>query len=458
MKKMLFTKKVFAPLLFVTVCLNCGVANSQAGSTKIFSLDECIETTLKKNVLLDDAQKDVELAQAKYFKKAHAKLLPRFELRNIWGLSTEKRGRTNPYGYLISPDDPDEIRNLSYLTQTDVKFSQPLYSFNRYAHLTEAAQHDINAEEADYLKQKNELRFQVAQLYWGLVFGKESERVILDAQEKVAKIRKKLKEQLEAGTGEASQTDLFKLEMSKYELNKRSREAETKVSIARSTLGMALGLSASDSFQIETEFLEAVDFELADISEYLHLAMKHNPEVIKARERVNKRNMILMAERSQYYPQFYFGGTVTQNFAAGRFKPGNPFVTNNTNFLRVKLGIGFRQKLNFLTIKDNIKIALANAELAESKVENIERKVGTKVEGIHAKIEKIKNKLRAGRRALRASRGWLNSASMTFDIGVGDVKNLTDAYQAYSAMQIENFQNIFEFNTAVAELKSIIED
>lgn len=453
---MLYKNNLLLPLLIVTASLNCGAAFGQIDSTKIFNLDKCIKTTLKKNVLLDDARKDVELSQAKYLKKAHANLLPQFELINVWGLSPEKRGETNPYGYLTSPDDPDELKNLSYLTQTEVKFSQPIYSFNRYARLSAAAQHELNAEEADYLKQKNELRFQVEQLYWGLVLGKESQRVILDVQEKLSEIEKKLKEQLEAGTGEANQTDLFKLEISKYEINKRSREAETKIEIARSTLAMALGLSASDSFQIETEYLEAVNFELNGIEEYVNIAMRYNPEIIKAREKLYKQNMILLAERSLFYPQFYFGGTVTHNFAAGRFDPNNPFVNNNTNFLRANLGIGFRQKLNFLTVKDDIEIALAKSELAESKAENIERELGTRIEGIHAKIKKAQDKLRAGRRALRASRGWLNSASMTFDIGMGDIKNLTDAYQANSAMKIENFQNIFEFNTAVAELKMLI--
>ncbi len=325
-----FKKHNFFPLIILATSLNHAIAVGQTDSTKTYSLAKCIEITLKKNILLDDVQKDVELSQAKYLKKNHANFLPRFELRNIGGLSTESRGDSNAYGFLTSPDDPDEIKNLSYFTQTEVKFSQPIYSFNRYTHQAEAAEQDILAKEVDFLKQRNDIQFQVEQLYWGLVMGKELQRVIHDAQEKLSEVEKKLNEKLEAGTGEGSQTDLFKLEISKYELNKRQREADTKVRLARSTLAMALGLSASDSFQIETEYIEAVDFDLENINSYLNQAKQSNPELIKARARVNKHNSAVLAERSQYYPQFYFGGTTTYNFAAGRFDPNNPFVNHQS--------------------------------------------------------------------------------------------------------------------------------
>jgi len=45
---------------------------------------------------------------------------------------------------------------------------------------------------------------------------------------------------------------------------------------------------------------------------------------------------------------------------------------------------------------------------------------------------------------------------MTFDIGVGEVKDLIDAFKANGAMQAEHLQNIFKYNTAIAKLSKVI--
>ncbi|MFQ5649015.1 MAG: TolC family protein [bacterium] len=452
--------RLWSAVLVVTVCL-CGLmpafsAFAQDNHGVVLSLQQCETLAFENNPLLEDARQSLRLAEVKMLQVMHSNILPRFELRNVWGPIPQQRGVYDSTGVLTSPDKPDEFNELRYFTQVDLHLEQPLYTFGRYSKRSQEAHFSAQAARARVEKRKAETQLQVRQLYWGLVLGQELLPVIVKARDDMTKAENKLEEKLEAGSDEVSQTDLFKLQMFKYEINKRHREALYKLGLARSSLKAAIGLPQQDEFTLETEYLEPLQVELDSLSIYYDLALRNRPELAELRAKTNARYARIEVERSQRYPQFFAGAETKFNFAKDRFDPRNPFVNNSTNYFRPNPFVGVRQNLNFVRTLDKIRLAQIEYELAGQKDQALAKEILLQVKKAYAQVLQARTRLEQSRKALKASDNWLRSASMTFDIGVGETKNLIKASRANSAMQAEHFQNIFLLNTALAELSRVV--
>lgn len=432
------------------------LALAQNGLT-VIDLQQAEERALANNPLLEDARRDLAVVQAKFQQTKNERILPEFNLRNVWLPVPQQRGVVDSLtGYLTSPDKQDEINELRYATQLEINLHQPLYSFGRYENQTLAAGHEVEAAGAAIAKQEAETLLQVRQLYWGLVLGKELLAVIQDAQNEMQKAESKLQEKLDAGAEDVGQSDLFKLQTYKYEINKRRREAQDRLALARATLKAGLGIPASDSVGVAAEYLEPVDFKVDSLENYLELALNNRPELRRQQAETAGAQRLADAERSKRYPEFFLGAEAKANYAKDRYRPSNPFVNRSTNYVRPNPFVGVRQNLNFWQSRDNQQVALQRHEIAEQECVELRQQIKLEVQKAFTELLQVEANMRESRRALRASENWLRSTSMTFDIGVGDVSGLIDAYQANSKMKAENLQNIFEFNIAVAKLQKAI--
>ncbi len=423
----------------------------QENQIPLLTREQCEDLALKNSPLIHDASQDIGKQQARLTRAHHAGILPKSELRNVWGPIPRQRGEFTEFGWLVSPDKDDELNEWRYFTQLEINLEQPIYAFGKYSSKTRAAKFDLEAAEAKLAQRQAETLLQVRQLYWGLVLGREIQHILEDAQQELQKAEDKLEEKLDAGDEDVSQTDLFKLDMFKYEINKRQREAEERVTMAKSTLAKAIGMQA-DEFSIADEILEPVIADIDSLQAYIALALENRADLVQQHAKTSSRLAQVDAELSQKYPQFFVGAATKFNFAKDRFDPKNPFVVNSTNYFRPNPYFQVRQKLNFWHTKDDIRLARAEYEQASQETQKLEGEIRLEVAEVYAKLQRARAKIHQSRRALKASENWLRSTSMTFDIGVGNVKDLIDAYQANSAMKAEHVRNIFEFNTALAEL------
>ncbi len=429
---------------------------SQTIGKRVLTLQACEDLALKHNPKVRDARVSIELAEARHAQASHAKFLPKFEIRNIWGPIPKARGEFNEFGVLTSPDTATGLSDLRYFTEVEMNLIQPLFTFGKLSGLSRAARFGSEVEQGNLERNQNEVRLQVRELYWGLLFGAELLAVVENAQTEMTKAEKKVQEKLDEGAEDVSQTDLFKLRIFKYEINKRHREAESKITLAKSALRLALGLEETDDFELATEYLEPIGVNIEDVDVYYDIAGRHRPEIFQLRAGINARESLVTVSKSDYFPQFFFGGQVKYNFAKDRFDPNNPFVFNQTNFFRPGFVFGASMNLNFLQTRDKVRVARAEYRQLAEKEAALSDAIKLEVEKSFLELKQAETNMQESRTALKASDSWLRSVSMTFDIGVAEVKELIDAFQANSKMQAEHLENVFKFNTAAAKLSKAV--
>ncbi len=429
---------------------------SQPAQKLVLSLKQCEEMALKNNPLMKDAELSVEKARIKEHQAVAAAILPKFELSNIWGALPRARARYTSTGVLISPDTATGLSDLRVFTQLDVDLVQPIYTFGKLSNLRQAAEFGVDVSEAGVEKQEAEIRLLIRKLYWGIVLGKELQEVIQDAQKKVAEAEDKLNEKLDEGSEDVSQNDLFKLQIFKYEVNKKAREIEENMAIARHTLLATLGVDKSVEFEPKAPYLDPVSVVLDSLPVYIALAMERRPELVQLRAGMGATRALVGVSRSDFYPQFFLAGGLKYNYAPGRDDPRNPWVYNPTNFFRPGLVLGIRLNLNFSQTRSKVRLAENKYQTLSNKENLLLHKVELDIRKKYLAVLNAEKNIRESEKALKASENWLRSVSMSFDLGLAEVKELIDAYKANSTMKGEHLRNIFTYNVLIAELSNEI--
>jgi outer membrane protein TolC len=422
----------------------------------VLSLEQCEDLALQHSVQVQQATGNLELARLRHAQASHARFLPEVNLRNIWTAVPRARPVFTPTGVLTSPDTMAGLSDLRPLTEITLDMLQPLWTFGRLSSLRDAAAFGVEAGEADVAGKAASVLLQVRELYWGLVLGKELLEVADDAMAEVAKAENRLREELDAGSDEVSQNDLFKLQVFKYDISKKHREATDRVTLGLAALRTALGLDDTVDVEVATQELVPLSVTLDSLDRYVTTAFSNRPEMAQLEAVMNARSSIVRASKSEYFPQFFLAIQLKYNYAAGRFDSQNPFVYNPFNYFRKGFLLGLNWNLNFVQTRDKVRIAKAEVAQLARQDSALVSGIRLEVHKAYVELRQARENLRESEEALTASDNWLRAESQTFDLGLSEVKDLIDAFRANSTMRAEHLQNIFEFNTALARLTKAV--
>lgn len=431
-----------------------GSAVAQGADTVALTLTRAEALALENNPVLEGARADLSLAEARRSAASHSRWLPELSLRNVWGPIPDARGVVTETGVLVSPDTMNAIRNLGVFTEMNLELVQPLFTFGRIDALVGAAEAGVSASRAGMRATADEVRLQVRKLYWGMVLGEELVRLADEVLGEIAEAEPQLDERYEDGS--VSQNELFEFEIYKFRARKSRREVADGLEMARAALRAALGLGEDVPIRAEAPGLAPVDVEPGPVSDYLAMARESRPELSQLQAGVAAQRSLAKSRRGEYYPQLFFAGQVRWNHAPGRFDPRNPFVYNPTNFFRPGFVLGFEWNANLFQTRDRVRIAQREAARLSAQLSPLSEKVALDVREAHARLVRAAADVAESEEALTAADNWFRAESQTFDLGIGEISDLVDAFQAKIEMETEHLRSAFTFNTALADLSRAV--
>lgn len=447
----------------LTVCLLAaaspeapGAAQAPAPSPLVLTLRDAERLAFRNNPRVAEARANLELAEARRAQASHAGILPTLNLRNIWGPVPRARGVLTESGVLTSPDTNTGFSDLRWFTEVQLDVLQPIWTFGKLSSATRAARYGVDAGEAGVAGSQAEVQLQVRKLYWGVVLGTELLRVADDVRREVEEAYHKLQAKFDEGSDEVTQNDLLKFQVFRYNIDKRYREAVSAQAVGKAALRAAIGLGEAVPFELATQTLAPVEVPLDSLPTYLAEALRQRPELTQLRAASNARSALVGVSSSDYAPQLFFGAQVRYNRAPSRFDPKNPFVYNPTNFFRPGLLVGLNWNVNFLQTRDRVRVAQLEQATLLPREPLLDAGIRLEVMKAYQEAADAAQSVHQSETASKASESWLRSEAQTFDLGLGDVKDVIDAYGANSSMRAEHLQNIHRLNTAVAELSKAI--
>ncbi len=204
--------------------------------------------------------------------------------------------------------------------------------------------------------------------------------------------------------------------------------------------------------QVESDGFDPADVTLDSLEVYLREARRNRPELRQLESGIAARRSLARAEQRDGWPTLFVAGGLRANFAPSRFDPRNPFWRNDTNYFRPGILMGVEWNLDFLGHRDEARVQRYEALKLEAQVDPLVALVEQEVREAYLRARRAQADVEEGEAALQATENWLRAELQTYDIGIGQINDLIDAFQANVQMETQQLQNIAEFNEAVAEI------
>lgn len=397
------------------------------------------------------AQADVAVANSISF-------VPLFDLTFLTGVVPGARLAADA-GTNIAPVISGSNRGLTDLgvfARVEVDVVQPLYTFGRLTDARDAARAGLSAREFLVQDKVNAARQQTLQLVMAATLTHRLLGLVGDVETALKDVDTKMAKSLKDNDGEVSMEDHYRLDLFRSDLLQQKAAVIRAQRLARAALSTLLVLPEPDLQLKDDPFPDPGNVEAPDILAVRAEAEQDRPDIRALDKAIEAKRAQVHATWAEQWPQFFIAGQFAYSVAPGRDTVSNPYVADYFNALTAYAAIGFKQNLSFYTLK-------AREDKADAELNTLLRQrlgashaVDLQVEEAHADLVFAIAKRKATQAALTAGKSWFRSAGLNFGLGVGETKDVVDAYKGYAKSQVDDAQATFDVLVAQGRLNQVL--
>lgn len=289
----------FAAVLLI---FSLGVFDVEAQEAKKWTLKECVDLALEKNLRIQRGVYGVETSRANLL-QSKGQFLPTV---NAFGSYTKN------YGRALNPTTNLFVDRNSTTISPSLSGNLPLFQGLRIQNNFKQSQRDLAASNEDLQKAKNDVILNVVSLYINVIFNKElldnANYQLNSSQQVLERVRK----QVEAGALSRSNQLNQEAQVATNELNSINQENTLNLSILQ--LKQAMQLPASEPFDVDVPEIPTEDLVLDANAEAIYeQAVATMPEIKASLLRVESAEYALKANRGSYLPRLALNASVSSN-------------------------------------------------------------------------------------------------------------------------------------------------
>jgi outer membrane protein len=424
-----------------------------AAEPPVKTLPELIKMALKFSPEVKASKSEVNLAQEQK-NEVHGYRFPQLDATVMGGVIPKARLPVTPVGgpgsELFYPDPKDKLHGVAIFGRMDFSVVQPLYTFGKIAYREEAAARNIKVKEAGVDSKKGEVIYQVSQAYYGLILAEQGKEAVKDARTYLSDTRERITRMLNINSPNVKESDRYRLASYEGALDKFAAQADEGSKVAYKAL-MALTNSQQD-FRVPQD-LPSPSAPPATLDYYVRQAVELRPEFTQLKEGLVARQLLVDAAKADRYPSFFLA-VVGQLAGAGpgrRYNP-DPYVVDYFNDNGALPFVGARWHFDFGIMK--AKIGQAQAELNQLKYTERTALMGIPVEVAqdYGKVQESYKGSVGMEKAYVNARRWLVTSFSNFDMGLGKMDDIFQAFERYGSFRGDYLQALYDYNLAVAKL------
>jgi outer membrane protein len=352
---------------------------------------------------------------------------------------------------LFFPDPKDKLHGVNVFGNLSFALIQPLYTFGKIAYREEAAAKNIEVKRAGVDLKKGEVMLQVAQAYYGLILATQGKDAVADARIYLKDARERITRLLHAKSNSVRESDQYRLAMYEGGVEKFAAQAEEGGKVAYGALKALVGYGPNQDFRVPQE-LPVPTAPALGLDHYVRLALELRPEFSQLKHGLVARQLLVDAAKADRYPSFFFAVVGQFAGAPGRDYNPDPYINDYFNDNGALPMVGAKWHFDFGILK--AKIGQARAELAHLRYTERQALMGIPVQ-VAKDYGKVKENYKASvgmEKAYVNARRWLITAFSNFDMGLGKMDDIFQAFERYGTFRGDYLMALFDYNMAVAEL------
>ncbi|WP_292945301.1 TolC family protein [Olleya sp. UBA1516] len=401
---------------------------AQETSTKVWSLQDCIDYAIEHNITIKDATLDKNLAEVDY-SKAKSSRLP-----NLFGSASQNFSN----GSTIDPITSDYVTDQIHSTNVGINSSMTLFQGNQLSN--QIKQNKILLEQSIFLEEveKNNIVLNILEVYLQTLYSKES---IAIAENNVVASEKEVeraKARLDAGTIALGDYTEAQSQAATNKFNVISAKNDYQQYIIQ--LKQLLELSPLEDIQIETidENMDLINLDI-DKNQLYNNAIGFLPEIQASQLNIAANEKELDIAKGGFLPTLSLTGSM-----------GSGYTSINDNTFSDQFDVNFNQKLGLsLTIpifnrnqtKAAVKTASINIDKAEIQKQNTEKEVYKKVETAYQNAVSAQEQVIATEASKVAAEQSYNLAQKKYELGALSTTDLVISQNTYTNAQQNYLQS-----------------
>jgi outer membrane protein len=442
-------------MLGVVLLLASGVASAAEtkAATKVLTLQELVVMALSYSPQVKATKSEVTLAKEQK-NEAHGYRYPQFDAVALGGVvPNARRGEVRQVGEnktLFYPDPAGKIHGVNVFGNLTFTLIQPLYTFGKIALREEAAGNNIMVKKAGVDLKKGEVLLNVSQAYYGLILATQGRDAVNDARTYLKDTRTRITRLMQINSPNVKESDQYRLAMYEGGVEKFAAQAEEGSKVAYRALKALIGYGENQDFQVPQEL--PAPTAPADLNHYIRTALEMRPEFAQLKHGLKARQLLVDAAKADRLPSFFFAVLGQVAGAPGRDYNPDPYTNDYFNGIGAMPAVGAQWHFDFGIMK--AKIGEAKAEL--SQLQNTEK---TALMGIPVEVAKDYGKVQENykgsqglEKAYINARRWLVTSFSNFDMGLGKMDDIFQAFERYGSFRGDYLQSLFDYNMAVVEL------
>ena len=342
-------------------------------------------------------------------------------------------------------------------TGAKIELAQPLYTFGAIGAGIEAAEAGTRAERALYQKNRQALRTQVAEFYYGY-------QAAFEFSELASNIESKLQEALKAGQklrergkkGAPSETDLDKLRVYLGEIQVRMGEADKGMKLARAAMAWKLGVYGRIEPKWDRANLALRAVELKTLKDYQEAAREVRPESLALKEDVAAKSALVRVEEGLTLPAFFVAGQANYMHATERQTQNSPYAYDPLNDLSAGLVLGLRWNLGFFERQSRLAQARAELAQAQARQRHFEAGIQADVERSYLDLKQLSEAAGLRDQASRSAKRVYQDSTVAFALGTGSAKDLLESLGTFATTEKSRLETLYLHNVAISKLEQSV--
>lgn len=462
-----------ATLLFLLVTATPGFAlelpvdpTPVVGSPRVLrcTYEQCVARALARSPLIAAANKGLALYEAMQ-DEARSTQYPKIDV-SAFGSAipalkqwTDPSDPTHPHDYVATnPGDYDLAGHWRPLILSQLTVTQPLFTFGKIASLKRLAAQGVEIGEATNKIAADEMRYQIARAWWGLVATAQMDDMIRDGKKRFLEERDRQEHMRDVADEKFNQNDLMKINIYYADFEDKVRAAERGRQQAMDGLRMAMAENVEVEVQPDYATFSPLQFTTLPVADYEALALANSPKLLAFRHGVAARLEQVQLAKNNTLPDFglivrlaatYAGsqsGTVTGSLGA---IPGNGIDFGG--------GLGMRWSLDIARLLAQVNQAKVLADQATLAEEGEREKTRMDVRQLYRELVDWQAMCAVQEKAKTSAQGWLNATMQMYDDGFeSDYNEVLRAIEAYYRRRIAWLDAIYNYNVAVAALSRAV--
>ena len=452
-------------LLVVLLSLGSTVLGSPAAFARQYSLEDLLSLAHTNNPGLAagaqaTAKVQAQLSEANRSWMPSGEVMslvapaPNVECQSLPGVVDPNTGMAlDREDYCVRTNITDVSLNFrGVFSRTHLTLVQPLFTFGKISAGRTAALAGLKASQHKEASLRAEVNLNMKKAYYGVKVTQEILDTLMEGLSYLDDAQAQVRKNLDKGTGGITPKDELRLKTVRAELDVRTLEAEQTAVIAKGAIRALIGPDAPPELELAPSDFEPVFVPERPLSHYQEQARESRPEVLALTHLLASKRALADLERRKQYPDLVLLGSATYANASSIDNPQNAFLNDPFNSKSVGLAAAIRMPLD-LGVR-NARAAQVKAEAQETAFRRQEALGGIyyEVQKAHGQLLEAQKRLAALRRGERAAKSWVTGVNQSFNAGLAEPKEFTDALASWFQFRVRALQAIYDVNIAAATL------